>query len=363
MTDRDRDASVAGHLPDLGNNRRVVDSEGQAEQAGTSELDDRHIVIARHFGLGRPTEAMVLHQHTSLRTWQLRTSEGSYLVKEIWESRPPYWSRKARAMTDYEQLARRRGIPIPRGYAADGQMLSQIDDVGAYKVYEWLDHGFLKVDTRLGGWLGRTMANLHSLDYEDPDLTSASQWFGLFGRATWNTWLEAARRRRLDWHSHLRESLPCILDISDQVAAAWKSRSDMVVSHGDLEPSNVLDTNTGSYLVDWESVGWESASLELGRTLFAFGEHDLAFSRSLLDSYCEAGGRPPQIDESFGMRAVARKLGNLTELVRASVEAAPLTGWMQSASAIPRAVDELILTTSRSIEWSGRLAALLKTGR
>ena len=133
-------------------------------------------------------------------------------------------------------------------------------------------------------------------------------------------------------------------------------------SHGDLELYNVLDTAEGLFLIDWESVGWESASLELGRTLFVFGEHDLAFSRALLDSYLAAGGRAPQIDESFGMRAVARKLGNLTELVRVGVDAGAPTGWMRSSAAIPQAVDELVLLTSRSIEWSARLAALLKTG-
>jgi fructosamine-3-kinase len=349
---------------DLRNNRHVIDSDRHEAQAGTSEPDDGAIVLARHFGLGRPTAgAMVLHQHTSFRTWRLRTSQGSYLVKEIWEGLPPYWSGKAWAMTRFEQLARRRGVQIPRGYTAEAQMLSHVDGVGAYKVYEWLDHGCLKLDARLAGWLGRSMANLHCLDYDDPALTSASDWFGIFEPAIWDTWLETAGRRKLDWQLHLRDSLPRILDISDQVVAAWKSRSDMVVSHGDLDPSNVLDTNKGLCLVDWESVGWESASLELGRTLFVFAEHDLAFSRSLLESYCEAGGRSPQIDESFGMRAVARKLGNLSELVRVSVEATAPTGWMQSAAAIPQAVEELILTTSRSIAWSRRLSESLDTDR
>lgn len=133
-------------------------------------------------------------------------------------------------------------------------------------------------------------------------------------------------------------------------------------SHGDFEPYNVLDTDEGLFLIDWESVGWESASLELGRTLFVFGEHDLAFSRAPLESYVAAGGRAPQIEKSFGMRAVARRLGNLTELVRVGVDAGSPMGWMRSSSAIPQAVDELVFLTSRSMEWSARLAALLKTG-
>jgi len=136
---------------------------------------------------------MVPHQHTSFRTWRLRTVEGYYLVKEIWESRPPYWHRKAQAMTDYEQEARRRGIHVPRGHAADGQLLFQIDDVGAYKVYDWLDHDPPKVDARLAAWLWLTLARLHDPGYHDPHLTPASDWFGLFERATWNTWLESAR--------------------------------------------------------------------------------------------------------------------------------------------------------------------------
>jgi len=332
------------------------------EPGPASEAIDLRGSVVGHFGLGVPTGPMVPHQHTSFRTWRLRTVEGSYLVKEIWESRPPYWHRKALAMTNYEQEARRRGIHVPRGHAADGQLLFQIDDVGAYKVYDWLDHDTPKVDARLAAWLGLTLARLHDPGYHDPDLTPASDWFGLFERATWNTWLESAREQRLDWYSDLHDALPRILEISSRVAAAWESRSDRVPSHGDLEPYNVLDTAEGLFLIDWESVGWESASLELGRTLFVFGEHDLEFSRALLDSYLAAGGRAPQIDESFGMRAVARKLGNLTELVRVGVDAGAPTGWMRSSAAIPQAVDELVLLTSRSIEWSARLAALLKTG-
>jgi thiamine kinase-like enzyme len=179
----------------------------------------------------------------------------------------------------------------------------------------------------------------------------------LFEVSIWNSWLAAAQARSLDWHSRLRGSLPRVLEISDRVAAAWNARTDLVISHGDLEPYNVLDADSGLFLIDWESVGQESAGLELGRTLFAFGEHDLAFCGAALDSYVDASGQPPQIDDSFGLRTVARKLGSLTELVRVSIDAAAPTGWMQSSVAIPQAIEELLSMSSRAVDWSRRLAA------
>ncbi|HEY8717526.1 phosphotransferase [Pengzhenrongella sp.] len=125
----------------------------------------RSVVVAEHFGLGRPTAAMVPHQHTSFRTWRLCTAQGSFLVKEVWESGPPYWSRKAFAMTRFEQRARDVGIRIPRGYASDDRPLAQLGDLGAFKVYEWLEHSPLTHDLRLAQWLGQTLAGLHRLEH------------------------------------------------------------------------------------------------------------------------------------------------------------------------------------------------------
>jgi len=82
-----------------------------------------------------------------------------------------------------------------------------------------------KVDARLAAWVGRTLARLHDRGCHDPELTPASEWFGLFERATWNTWLGSAREQGLDWHSDLHDALPRILETSSSAPRCSSSAS------------------------------------------------------------------------------------------------------------------------------------------
>ncbi|WP_233712264.1 phosphotransferase [Kribbella turkmenica] len=102
------------------------------------------------------------------------------------------------------------------------------------------------------------------------------------------------------------------------------------MSHGDLEPHNVLASADGPVLIDWESVACESATLEIGRAAAGFGADDPARISRVLHEYVDSGGVLAPIGDSLFLRKVSLHLCHLAERLDVEVGKEPAPGWMQS---------------------------------
>ncbi|MFC6161369.1 phosphotransferase family protein [Kribbella jiaozuonensis] len=287
--------------------------------------------IAKVFGLGRSIEPLTPVQHTSFETWRLRTASADYLVKRLWGLEdPPWWTRIEQGMA-LEAAALAQGLPIARpveptapafGYAA------RVDDFGTVRLYDWIDHRTLTPADDVAAWLGRVAARLHGL----MPLTGVQpewRWWGVFPRDRWEEWAAIGRSQDKPWADALAEKVGFFGELGRSIQAAFTAADDQVLSHGDLEPYNVLVSAEGPVLIDWESVACESATLEFSRAALSFGGDDPARISRILQKYVDSGGTLAAIGDDLFLRTVSLHLCHLAERLDVEVGKEPPPGWMQ----------------------------------
>jgi hypothetical protein len=291
--------------------------------------------ITKAFGLEPPVEPLTPVQHTSFETWRLRTDSADYLVKRLWGLEdPPWWTRIEQGMA-LESAALSQGLPIARpvepltpvfGYAA------RVDDLGTIRLYDWIDHRPL---TDAGDdaddvapWLGQVAAALHGL-MPLTDVQPEWRWWGVFPRDRWEEWAALGRSQDKPWADALGEQVTFYDELGRSIQSAFTEADDQVLSHGDLEPYNVLVSPEGLVLIDWESVACESATLEIARAALSFGGEDPARISRLLQEYADAGGALAPIGDDLFLRKVSLHLCHLAERLDVEVGKEPAPGWMQ----------------------------------
>lgn len=287
--------------------------------------------IAKAFGLGRPVEPLTPVQHTSFETWRLRTASGDYLVKRLWGLEdPPWWTRIEQGMA-LESAALSHGLPIARpiepldpafGYAA------RVDDFGTIRLYDWIDHRTLTAADDVAPWLGQIAAALHGL-MPLTDVQPEWRWWGVFPRDRWEEWAALGRSQDKPWADALGQQVGFLDELGQSIQAAFTAADDQVLSHGDLEPYNVLLSPEGPVLIDWESVACESATLEIARAALSFGGEDPAGISRILQEYVDSGGALAPIGNDLFLRKISLHLCHLAERLDVEVGKEPPPGWMQ----------------------------------
>ncbi|AVV44404.1 phosphotransferase [Streptomyces sp. P3] len=201
--------------------------------------------------------------------------------------------------------AERLGIASPRLFPdRAGAYLTRLGgspDGPRVKLYEWVDGA--RADSRdpeILHWCGRTLAALHRVGAREtgtPDpwyerCPSPEDWARLHSRVrrAGVPWADALGRFVSSSAGELaRHVTP---SVADGVPAAGE---EVVTSHLDVQPQNVLVGPHGPVLLDWDNAGPTSAGRELAQAVFVWsgGNHfDAGSARRLVRAYREAGGRP-----------------------------------------------------------------------
>ncbi|MDX6249582.1 MAG: hypothetical protein QOF10_2942 [Kribbellaceae bacterium] len=155
------------------------------------------------------------------------------------------------------------------------------------------------------------------------------RWWGVFPRDRWEEWALLGRRQGKQWADALRRQVGFFDELGQSIQAAFAAASDQVLSHGDLEPYNVLVSPEGPVLIDWESVACESATLEIGRAAVSFGGDDPNRISRILQEYVDSGGVLAPIGDDLLLRKVSLRLCHLAEELDVQVGKEPAPGWMQ----------------------------------
>lgn len=300
--------------------------------------------IAAAFGLARPVDSLELVQHTSFKTWRLRTESADFLVKRLWGMDAPAWQpRIADAMT-LEADALTRGLPIARpvtpvrpafGYAA------RIAELGTVRVYDWVEHRPVATSDDLTSWLGSVVAALHQLRPLPAAVQPEWRWWGVFPAARWAEWIRAGQQRGFRWTKPADDQLSFITELSERIRQTFAATADQVLSHGDIEPYNVLMSADGPILIDWESVACESATLEIGRTALTFGGEEIEPISRVLQAYVDGGGQLAAVAENLFLRSVSLKLCHIAERIGVMTEGDTPPGWMAGEDLDARTADDL----------------------
>jgi hypothetical protein len=155
------------------------------------------------------------------------------------------------------------------------------------------------------------------------------RWWGVFPRDRWEEWALLGRSQGKLWADALHRQVGFFDELGQSIQAAFAAAGDQVLSHGDLEPYNVLVSPEGPVLIDWESVACESATLEIGRAAASFGRDDTDKIARILQEYVDSGGVLAPIGDNLFLRKVSLRLCHLAEQLDVQVGKESAPGWMQ----------------------------------
>jgi Ser/Thr protein kinase RdoA (MazF antagonist) len=213
------------------------------------------------------------------------------------------------------------------------ELAADLPPRGMFRVYEWLDHRPLSTDDEIGEWLGRTLAVIHEL--EPVPRGTGPDWYGLHSRETWLEWIDNANDP--PWTQLARERLPLVEELTERITRAFDNAGDPVRTHSDIEPWNVLYTARGPVLIDWDTGGIDSATLQAAQAAYAFAGGDIARTGEILAAYRAAGGHVVDLGPDLLMRRAGLQLSRLGYDIAAG-DAAKIT---RKFAELPQFVAEL----------------------
>ncbi|MFI2206819.1 phosphotransferase enzyme family protein [Streptomyces sp. NPDC020192] len=257
-------------------------------------MHDTADFIAETYGLGAGPWTMRPVTRGALgHIWKLSGNGSSWAVKELLFGCDEEQVRREAAL---RQAMENLGIASPRLIPnRHGTHVSQLthSSGGSYvKLYDWIDG--TKADPSDGDildWFGRTMALLHTAG-EDASDTPDSWYEQCPQHADWKDLHEKVHQARLPWS----DALGWFIDTSAAELAHWVTPTapgDLVTSHLDLQPQNVLVGPDGPVLLDWDNAGPVSAERELARAVYVWAGRNQVntdSARRLARAYRSAGG-------------------------------------------------------------------------
>ncbi|WP_306431116.1 aminoglycoside phosphotransferase family protein [Paenibacillus sp. XY044] len=211
------------------------------------------------------------------KMYAMQTTTGKYAVKVL---NPQIMARSA-ARENYmasERIANYavKIIPALPAKKFGGKSLQRLGE-HFYLVFDWVEMISLKhdeIDMAHCEKMGDILAKLHRIDFsilgiEVPLLSKPAP-------TDWGFYLEKGQESNAEWTDQLLESIE---HLHIWNAAAIESvnslSSEQVITHGDLDPKNVLWSDHEPLLIDWESSGYKNPALDVLETAVYWSENGL----------------------------------------------------------------------------------------
>ncbi|MFF0010950.1 phosphotransferase enzyme family protein [Streptomyces sp. NPDC005374] len=248
--------------------------------------------IADTYALGAGSWTMTSVARGALgQIWKLSGNGTSWAVKELLFAKDEPDVRAESALRD---AAGKRGISAPRLMPdRTGAQVVRLPEGTYAKLYDWVDGTAADPsDPGTVSWCGRALAILHQAGEgagETPDA-----WYEQCHQAgDWAELHERAERADMPWAGELgRFIATTAAELAQHVSPS--SSGDVVTSHLDMRPQNVLVGPDGPVLLDWDNAGPVSAERELARAVYVWSggnQFDAESARCLVRAYRDAGGR------------------------------------------------------------------------
>jgi Ser/Thr protein kinase RdoA (MazF antagonist) len=261
---------------------------------------------ARHFGLGEVvTPPRPLAGFSPAGVWALDTVDGRWVVKSM---RPQYaWQVEGmRRSGALELAAHRAGVAVPRPVPPPA---------GGVGLWLPVDDIYLRVSERVAGtppgtpasvdvarWLGKTVAAIAQLGLT-ADPTPAA--YPLHPLDEWAQWLGEARAAEMLSAGEDTALAAAVAAGTELVGAAVAGGPPFSLAHRDISRPNILVTEAGPMLLDFDHAGPEVAWWELVHHVFLLAcvrlgqdEPVAAVVRAAVRAYAEAGGEVGATDET-----------------------------------------------------------------
>ena len=247
--------------------------------------------LTARLGLGaitappEPVSGGLLH-----RVWHVRTASGDWAVKAL----NPEIAARDGALENIERgervgAALAEFVPAAPALEVEGRRLHALDGQW-YAVYPWIDARAVfppKITAAHCAAIGDVLGRMHRANPAVPDMAPEADpppsidWRALLGLAP----AGAA------WYNDLKAALPKLIEWTDaSVRADALDADDLVLSHRDLDPKNVLWRGDAPVLIDWEAAGYVRPRRELLEVALYWADDgadglDAALCEALLKAY------------------------------------------------------------------------------
>lgn len=192
------------------------------------------------------------------KMFAVQTTQGKYAVKAL----NPQIMLRPRAMQDYinsEKISSIavKNIPTVTAKIFNGTQI-QVLDGQYYLVFEWIDGRSLRpneINIVHCEKIGVILAELHKTDFSELGLID--DYSSVDKLTDWNFYLQKGLDCNAVWLDLLRENIDNLYFWNNRMIESARAFSEnTVISHGDLDPKNVIWYNGSPYVIDWEAAGF-----------------------------------------------------------------------------------------------------------
>lgn len=210
------------------------------------------------------------------RMYSVETTQGKYAVKAL---NPQIMLRPA-AMQNYINSERivsiaENSIPALPAKKFNGTSIQEIDKQ-FYLVFDWVEGKSLKpseINTVHCEKVGDILAGIHMTDFSKLGLIN--DWSDDEQLTDWNYYLQKGQKNNAVWVNLLLETVDKLYEWNAQANNSKKLLAeDIVISHRDLDPKNVMWYQGNPITIDWESAGYTNPMQELTETAIYWSENE-----------------------------------------------------------------------------------------
>lgn len=202
------------------------------------------------------------HMH---KVFQLHTETGTYAVKAL---NPGVMARPEamQNLTNAEHIAQVAAKHIPALPALKlAQAYMQEIEGQYYYVFPWITGETLQdaaVTTAHSATMGNLLAQLHGIDFSALGLADSDSFREV--EINWEWYLQKGKESKQPWAKLFSKNLQKLYDWNGKrMQAAGVLSKGTVISHGDLEPKNVMWQDRQPLIIDWESAGFIHPAYDL----------------------------------------------------------------------------------------------------
>jgi Ser/Thr protein kinase RdoA (MazF antagonist) len=223
--------------------------------------------------VGEPTALLggLLH-----RMYAVETTRGKYAIKAL----NPQIMLRPVAMQNFINSERivtisANHIPALPAKKFNDTFLQEIDNQ-FYLVFDWVEGKSLtpnEINIVHCEKIGAILADIHMTDFSE--LGIIHDWADNGQLTDWNYYLEKGQENNTEWVNLLLENIDKLFDWHAMVYQSAKLlAADMVISHRDLDPKNVMWNQDNPILIDWEAAGYINPMQDLAETAIYWSENE-----------------------------------------------------------------------------------------
>ncbi|MBB6453847.1 thiamine kinase-like enzyme [Salirhabdus euzebyi] len=212
------------------------------------------------------------------KMYAIETDKGKYAIKIL----NPQIMKRPDAMNNYvnsERIANLVSMKVPTAPAKillNGDFLLKIDN-HFFMIFDWIEGKTLKpnrVNSSHSEKIGSLLAEIHRTDFSE--LKIKEELGDNEQTIDWKSYIQKGQKSNAEWVELMLETVDQLYEWTSLANNANRMLcTNLVISHRDLDPKNVLWNNDNPVFIDWESAGYINPMHDLIETALYWSEEEI----------------------------------------------------------------------------------------